>query len=606
VKLSTTGPFYEMLEQKADKWDVLQKELNFEFTGCYTTQTSIKRHNRLAEQLLYQAEAAASLAWLQSGKQYPGEAMREGWINTLFSQFHDILPGSCVRASREYNSGQYQETAARGGMALTNSLRAVAAGVNTKCFTSDKAGGRAGNNVGAGAGHESGMGAVSTYDGGGTDVRPFVVYNLNGWERSEVVVATLWNVGWNEIVVEDDGGNRFAGQILEKGGYWGHDFIKVAFPAWKIPAMGYRTFALSAGHAAPAPCAFTHTPHGAENEHYRLEMDWQTGGIAKLVDKRTGVDFAVPGEPMGLLEYAVERHHGMSSWVIGDIQKVEGLTELVSLEEKRGPYHVWFVGKLKLNDSTITVETNARAGDPCVEIVISVNWLERGHAAVGVPSLRFRVPVAVEADSAAFEAPYGSTRRTLMNGEEVPSQRWVDLSGVRGGVTVLNDSKYGHAIDGNTVRTTLIRSAYDPDPLPEIGDHLVRMGIIAHGAGWGIADATRAGVDFNQPLAVIGTGVHDGSLPSSASFVTISEPNVVLAAVKKSEDSETLVFRLYETEGRDSSIRMSFGSIVRPTQVANIDLLEKPTSGDAALDGSTVTASIPAHGIVSLQVTFQR
>jgi len=92
-QMSTTKPFYELLEQHGDEWPVLDKELNFEFQGCYTTQTRIKMANRFSEQLLYQAEAAASLVWARGGPDYPADRLQEGWINTLFSQFHDILPG---------------------------------------------------------------------------------------------------------------------------------------------------------------------------------------------------------------------------------------------------------------------------------------------------------------------------------------------------------------------------------------------------------------------------------------------------------------------------------------------------------------------------------
>jgi len=606
IKLSTTKPFYELLERNSAKWEVLKRELNFEFTGCYTTQTSIKRNNRFAEQLLYQAEAASSLAWLETAQEYPETALREGWINTLFSQFHDILPGSCVRPSREYNSGQYQETAAGAGMALTNSLRAVASEIDTTYFGASGATGSPAKTIGGGAGFESGMGAVSGYDGGSSDVRPFVVYNLNGWERSEVVIATVWNSGWKDVVVQDDAGNRFLGQIVEKGGYWGHEFVKVAFPALKISASGYRVFALTQGHAPVAACALAHVEHGAENEYFRLEMDWNTGGIKSLVEKGSGRDLAIPGRPMGLLEYAVERHHGMSAWVIGDIQASKFLGEITSLEEKRGPYQISFVAKAKVNESRITIETIVRAGCPLVEVVISANWLERGGPDAGVPSLRFHVPVNVESDSALFETPYGTVRRTLTAGEEVPSQRWVDLSGKNAGVTVVNDSKYGHAIDGRSVRTTLIRSAYDPDPLPEVGEQRIRMGVLPHGADWKASAATRAGVDFNQPLVVVGTGVHSGRLPNNASFLSVDEPNIILAAVKRSEDGEAIIVRFYETDGSRTDAHVRFGAFLALSEVAAVDLLERATEGRVERNGNTIRVEVPPFGISSLKVLFAK
>jgi alpha-mannosidase len=46
------------------------------------------------------------------GRPYPGSEIRGAWIDVLFGQFHDILPGSGVRATREYQSGLFQQSAA--------------------------------------------------------------------------------------------------------------------------------------------------------------------------------------------------------------------------------------------------------------------------------------------------------------------------------------------------------------------------------------------------------------------------------------------------------------------------------------------------------------
>ena len=92
---------------------MLDRELNFEFTGCYTTQTLIKRNNRFAENRLADAEAAGQpgLARAQAGA-YPADRLREGWRDTLFCHFHDILPGSGVHDTRTYTHGLYQKTMA--------------------------------------------------------------------------------------------------------------------------------------------------------------------------------------------------------------------------------------------------------------------------------------------------------------------------------------------------------------------------------------------------------------------------------------------------------------------------------------------------------------
>ena len=41
-----------------------------------------------------------------------------------------------------------------------------------------------------------------------------------------------------------------------------------------------------------------------------------TGGIRSLLDKRTGVVLISPDQPAPILEYAIERPHGMTAWTI--------------------------------------------------------------------------------------------------------------------------------------------------------------------------------------------------------------------------------------------------------------------------------------------------
>jgi len=603
--LSTTNRFYEALEKHGERWPVLDKGLNFEFMGCYTTQTRIKKANRFAEQLLYQAEAAASLAWAQTALAYPRDKMRESWIRTCFSQFHDILTGSGVRETREYNQGQFQETVAAAGAAVTNSLRAIAADVDTKSVAANGTSGVPGYATGAGAGFQSGLGGVSAYDGAAHEVRPFVVFNLNGWARSEVVEAVLWNVDWKEVAVEDEKGKACAAQILDRGHYWGHTFIKVAFPALKVPSMGYRTYVLSDGHAELAKTCLKSVGTGVvENEHLKLEMDWLTGGIKSLVEKKSGADLADAANPMGLLEYAVERHHGMTAWVIGDIMKRELLTELTELSEKAGPYLHTFTGKLKVQDSTVTVRTIVRAGDPRVELVLTVNWHERGYPERGVPNLRLVIPVNVKNRRARYEIPYGTIERDLFGGEEVPTQRFMDLTGSAGaGLAVLNDCKYGHSVEKSTVRMTLIRSSYDPDPLPEIGEHTIRVGLLPHGKDWTEADSIRAGVDFGQALVVIGTDVHEGKLPARGSYLTVDPENVVLCALKKAEDGDAVILRLYETAGKDTDVTVALSPALGAKSAVEVDLLEAPVKENgASLKAGKVTVSVPKYGIVSVRL----
>ena len=86
---------------------------------------------------------------------------------------------------------------------------------------------------------------------------------------------------------------------------------------------------------------------------------------------------------------------------------------------------------------------------------------------------------------AAFEIPFAGFERTA-DGREVPALRWADMSEESGsyGVSLLNDCKYGHQANGNTLGLTLIRASYEPDHNPDEGQHTFTYALYPHPGTW--------------------------------------------------------------------------------------------------------------------------
>jgi len=80
--------------------------------------------------------------------------------------------------------------------------------------------------------------------------------------------------------------------------------------------------------------------------------------------------------------------------------------------------------------------------------------------------------------------------------------------------------------------------------------------------------------------------------------------NVMLAALKKAEDSDSVVVRLYELEGRETDAQVRLSEIVKPGSPAEeVDLMEQPLAvSSARMDADLLTVKIPAHGIASVKV----
>ncbi|MBD3184147.1 hypothetical protein GF312_17820 [Candidatus Poribacteria bacterium] len=629
VKLSTTEEYFDTIEPELpDDLPVIDDELNFVFPGCYTSQSNIKLANRFGENRLEEAEISAVLAWRLLDMPYPNDDLFIGWRNTMFNQFHDIIPGSGVKGTYDYAQGLFQETLARTGMVKTRALRFLASKIDTSGMNGVPEGytpgDKVGVGIGAGSGHESAMGRMSNLSGGAVSGEPFVVFNPNPWERNDVALVKVWDkdIPNNQVEVVSGSGEKFAAQVIDRGNYWGHRFMTIAFPVEQLPAMGYRIYSIARSYtpASHKPGVTAHGSNVIENEYLKVTVDQRSGSVSSLIDKRTGQDLVPEGKKLGMLQWLLEAPHGMTAWEIGQIIKQIDFDDGATIDmSHRGPYMATIRAHHKLNDSTFTMEISLKAGMPRVDFNLNVNWLERGHAGYGVPMLKVVFPVCIKAEEAKFEIPCGYISRPT-DGAEVPSQKWVDLTGERidgqseAGVTLLNDCKYGHNVSEDEIKLTLLRSSYDPDPLPELGQHQIRFAIIPHDGNWTPSDAARAGYEFNHQLEPVGTDVHEGDLPKEKEFISINPSNILLSGIKKAEDEDAIILRLYEMEGEptETEIRIDPTLIQLKSpmgssepEVIETDILERPIADSSAeLKDNILKVDIPAFGVATVKISL--
>ncbi len=76
-------------------------DLNMWAPGCYTSQVRIKQKYRLVENTLFAVEKMYTHLVAVGKGSYPEEAFGEVLYDMLTVQFHDILPGSSIRAAEE-------------------------------------------------------------------------------------------------------------------------------------------------------------------------------------------------------------------------------------------------------------------------------------------------------------------------------------------------------------------------------------------------------------------------------------------------------------------------------------------------------------------------
>lgn len=637
LTFARTSDYYARLEKEGAKLPTLDCELNPELAGCYTTQSLIKRSNRVAENRLTDAEAFCTIASATTGRAYPKAEFVEAWRDTLFGHFHDILPGSNVHDSRTYTHGLFQKTMATTTMAETLALRTLAGQVNTAgpgVSGEIPAAGSGRSVLGAGVGYGSdrNVSDAAEQTAGGM-ARPFVIFNPTAWEREEIVEATLWSdsPAWQvteemrnrPYSVQMPDGRVVQAQKVDEGGYWGHHYVKVVFAA-KIPALGYATYTILE-ESCEAAKQITHQitpPHhcfyviaerrreGLENDLIRLELDPATGGIRQLVDKRTGLAIIDRQGDAPILEYAIEKAHGMTAWII-DNTGARQTPQVMAIDRKLdGPHKATLEVKLKIAESELTLGYELRSGDPRVYLHLTGTWFQRGTPQTGVPSLRMGLPLSLSDAKATYEIPFGAIERDLNHNEELPALNWAMVRGKAGaksaGLLLANDCKHGYSLDGSTLHLTLIRSAYDPDPLPEIGHHEIHLTLLPFSGQLDIASAIRAGRELNRPLRMVGTAVHAGKLGAVASAASVDNAAVLLADLKQTEDGQDVIVRLLNTTAKNQKAVVKFNRelLGEFRSAGEVDLMERPTQGSACrLSDGKLTVTTPASGVMSVKLS---
>jgi len=641
IRFSKAKTFFEELEKIADHLPVLGEELNFEVTGCYTSQTLIKKINRLGENHLVDMETATALSWAIWNRPVPADQLEENWRNVLFNQFHDILPGSGVHDTRTYAHGLFQQVMASTSICETETLRRLASTVDTSSYAGEEeAPQRASRNssaLGAGSGVDGSNGAISSAErSGGLGNRPFMVFNSTASERSEVIELKIWdNAAPGQLTpfdkrpfsLQGPDGRKIPAQIINaNGSSYGHPFVTVAVPV-TVPAIGYTTFAIieeetpektspSLRHLGRAHHCFylanEREPEGLENEFLCVEFDMATGGIRSLIDRNSGVEFISPKTPAPAFEYVTEVPHLMTAWIIDHHGAIEYPVMTGYQRRANGLHKVSFEAKLRIRESDFTIVYELRAADPRLHIHVAGTWFQRGTSGTGIPSLRLAIPLALDQARGAYEIPFGAQERRYNRGQEVPALQWAAVSGKAGnkkaGVLLLNDSKHGHSLDGSTLRLTLIRASYDPDPLPEIGSHDIHLALEPFSGELDVAKAIRRGRVFNHPLQVIGTDVHPGKLPAHLSMVSLDSASCVLSSLKKAHHGDALVLTFFEPAGKAQTLTAEFDSKLfgKLKSAVEVDLIERPMKkNNARVDGQKVCLKIPAHGIASVLVHFR-
>lgn len=557
-------------------------ELYFEYhRGIFTTQATHKRNIRESEVATLNAEKLASIAWL-NGRAYPSDELTENWKKITFNQFHDLAAGSGIGVIYKDAQRDYTEVFHADREIADGSLQALAAGVDTRV----------------------------------KGEAPLLVFNAMGWPRSETVRLSVQLPEMADGVRILDGHEKQLPSQVISADAATHRFEVLARVS-DVPAMGYRVLHAEKGKAqavteAGADLKVMDQPEAVvlSNARVSVTINKKNGCVTSLMsagrDGKGGVESIAPGGCGNQLQTFKDTPSNYDAWNI-DPGTLDHMTPIEAVDAvsvvDRGPMRATVRVARSWQSSKFVQEISLDAGADAVEVANDVDWRET-HVL-----LKAAFPLAASGPKATYEIPYGSIERaTTRNNSwekaqfEVPAMRWADLGDATHGVSVLNDSKYGYDAEGNTLRITLLRSPTWPDPEADRGRQRFRYAIYPHAGNWKQADTVRRGYELNYPLTAEQVTGHSGSLPAEHSWAAVENPNVTLTAVKKAEDANALVFRMYEWAGTASEVKLHVPAGAGFAVASN--LMEKTEGGHLAMSGDVVTVPIKPYEIVTVQVAY--
>ena len=538
-------------------------------TGCYTSQAAMKLYNRQNEQLGDAAERASVVAEWLGQVEYPQRDLTESWKRVFLHQFHDDLPGTSIPRAYEFSWNDELISLQRFSKNLTNAVSGVANRMNTN---------------------------VS-----GT---PVIIYNTQAYPVSNVTSITLPDMAVSYHVT-DAKGHKVASQVVTDSK--GNRSLLVDA---SVPGTGFAVYSVKAG--GKAATSVSKDANVIENSVYKVTVDKQ-GNIASLIDKRNGKELVASGKSIGLVVFDDCKSEAWPAWEIlkHTIDKEPLIIkENVSVKMlENGPLRKSLLISKSYGDSKINQYIRLYEGSQAdrIDFYNEVDW----HSLNALLKVQF--PLNVSNEKATYDIGLGSVERgnNRDNSYEVYSHQWTDLTDRSGdyGVTILNDCKYGwDKPNDNTIRLSLLYSpkpgnGYTYQERQDFGYHEFTYSLIGHEGQLNKANTVQRATAYNSPLHAFESPKHKGDLGREFSFASSDNDHVVVRALKKAENGDEYVVRVYETAGKDTqTATISFASNI--VKAVEADGTEKEI-GSASFSGNKLNVNIKPFSVKTYRLKLE-
>uniref|UniRef100_A0A0R3S005 alpha-mannosidase n=1 Tax=Elaeophora elaphi TaxID=1147741 RepID=A0A0R3S005_9BILA len=497
VQHATPQEFFMELVKDVDNLCSWKGELYLELhNATYTTQARIKKLNRLLESILKDHEFLQSMSLLESND---GKPLTSQWQRFLLNQFHDVLPGSCIKEvvadAVEIYTILLDELAADSGKQLKWKGESYEATPNEWVINSCS------------------WPRILFHSNRLLRLEPFSIVRLNELELYKLSSSNIPLASADGVELRLQ--NRYITASIDK--------------------MGRVTKLLV---------------------HSRSEESNLDGNFSAISENNFANQFVIFDDvPLFWDAWDVMDYHMETRKVIDSDSQII----LVKNTSMEASIRVEFAISER---SSLVQYISIFAHLPYLIFDVTVQWHEsHKFLKVEFPANVDNMDAYYDIQFGHVKRP--THRNTSWDAAkyEVVGHKWMALNEFDRGIALLNDCKYGHSCIGNTMTLSLLRASKIPDDTADIGEHRFSyalypfIGSMQRPCNDLNLSVMRAAYEFNNPIRFV-NGWHAKNKLSSFLEIDGSE-GIVIDTVKPAEDDiNTLVIRLFESFGGGVSVKL--------------------------------------------------
>lgn len=431
--------------------------------------------------------------------------------------------------------------------------------------------------------------------------RPIVLFNNLSFSRTAPAdLEVAFEPGYaHHLQVSDFQGKIVETQLSDIVRYADGSIGKanLHFMADTIPSMGLKTYYLNPGDKTDIPQQ--QVAGRIENAFYKIDLTG--GGIKQIYDKSMGCDLLNTEKFLGG-EVITMRSVGNGAGEFDAVQQPD-MKDFDKTSVHAVPWRIAEDGpvytsyKMRTTIRNAVVEQTLRVYRQIKRIDMDVDLLN--WDAVLYREYRLMWPIAFKSPSVSYEVPFGALtvgkdempgaageRYYMENAKQHPRGmgNWMSVAGEKCAVTLSSSVAVADYLDPTddpveytVLQPVLMASRKSCHPLGnefiQPGDHSYHFSLTSHEIGG--RSREESGVSANEPLVAIYNPSRYGeaSLAEEVSFLSVDNPNIKVTTVKKCEDDNSLIVRMYNCSEKEAKADLRMW--VQPKEIIHTNLIEE-------------------------------